>query len=163
MSGPSLRIDHVAFPCFDVAETHRFYSEVLGFELVSAMEGRSSEWGGRAFLLACFATGSGQLLDFFQVEGHERSASAGIADEIRHVALAAGSRDELAHWRARLDRYGVPFEEDAHGGRHDSIYFRDPNGVQIEITWWNRRFDAGDAQRGLALLGRWCGDAKLAP
>jgi len=163
MSGPSLRIDHVAFPSFDAAATHRFYTEVLGLELVSATEGRSPEWGDRAFLLTCFATGTGQLLDFFQVEGHERPALEGIADEIRHLALAAGSRDELVHWKRRLDRHGVPFEEDAHGGLHDSIYFRDPNGVQIEITWWNRRFDASDAQRGLALLTRWCGDAKLAP
>ncbi len=162
MSAPRLRIDHVAFPSFDAAATHRFYSEVLGFELVSAMEGRSPEWGDRAFLLTCFATSSGQLLDFFQVEGHERPAAEDLADEIRHLALATESRDEIAAWRQRLERHGVPFEEDDHGGLHESLYFRDPNGVQIEITWWNRRYGADDARRGRAILGRWTGDAKPA-
>ena len=57
----------------------------------------------------------------------------------------------------------MPYDEDSHGGLHDSLYLRDPNGVQIEITWWNRRFDADDARRGLAILGRWTGDAKPAP
>jgi extradiol dioxygenase family protein len=40
-------IDHVAHPSFDVAATHRFYSEVLGARLKAAFSGDSSEWNAR--------------------------------------------------------------------------------------------------------------------
>ena len=35
-----MRIDHIAYPCRDPFVTHRFYSEVMGLELVQAYAGR---------------------------------------------------------------------------------------------------------------------------
>lgn len=157
MDAPPLRVDHVALPCYDAAATDRFYTGVMGFELVSVLEGRSPEWGDRGFLLACYATGDGRLIDFFRVEGLERPATPGLEDEIRHLAFTTASAQELEGWRQRLAAHGIAFEEDAHGGLHDSLYLRDPNGVQIEITWWQRRYDVEDARRARDRL-----DARLA-
>jgi catechol 2,3-dioxygenase-like lactoylglutathione lyase family enzyme len=35
-----MRIDHISYPCRDPFATHRFYSEVMGLELVQAYAGR---------------------------------------------------------------------------------------------------------------------------
>src|SRR3989442_7255871 len=54
----ALRVDHLAFPSFDSARTHRFCTEVLGFPLTFAMSGLSRTWGKR-YLLTAYAVGGG--------------------------------------------------------------------------------------------------------
>src|SRR5512142_960983 len=38
--GQTMRIAHVAYPCHDPQETHRFYTRVLGLRLVQAYAGK---------------------------------------------------------------------------------------------------------------------------
>jgi len=147
----AFRFDHVALPCFEVAASRRFYEEALGLELLSATTGESPLWGGR-FLLMAFGGSGGAALDLFALEGLRRPDEA-LPAGIRHVAIAAASRAELAERRERLIQRGVWVSEPVAHGDHDSIYCFDPNGHPLEITWRHARRAEGDPRETVA---RWC-------
>src|SRR5207245_4374814 len=92
MSEPriAIRLNHVAYPTFDTPATVRFYTEVMGFRLVAALDAESEPENGarRRFLHTFFAMASGDIIAFFEVDGLERSAPDGLARWIRHLALS---------------------------------------------------------------------------
>jgi catechol 2,3-dioxygenase-like lactoylglutathione lyase family enzyme len=131
MSDVALRLDHLALPVFDAAATYRFYSEVLELPLVDAMSG--DDWGGRPWLMMFFATGSSQLLALCALRGAQPAPRDDLPEDVRHYAFSVESAALQEQWKARLRRHGVPFSEEDHGRQH-SIYFRDPNGIVLEVT-----------------------------
>jgi catechol 2,3-dioxygenase-like lactoylglutathione lyase family enzyme len=96
-------IDHLAHPSFDAAQTHRFYTEVLGARLRSATSGESPEWNAH-YLLAAYEL-EGADLDFFTYAGIVRPAPDGLPRDIRHVGLSLRSESDLARIRRRLDEH----------------------------------------------------------
>src|SRR5258708_4811472 len=111
---PTLTLDHLAFPCFDVAGTHRFYTEILGFPLVFALDGESSTWKKR-YLLAAYAIGDGRFIDFFSFDGIQRPPPDDLPKDIRHVALCVGSHEAVASWTARIVALGIEHWTEEHG------------------------------------------------
>jgi catechol 2,3-dioxygenase-like lactoylglutathione lyase family enzyme len=155
MSVSSLRIDHVAMPCFDLAATDRFYRETLGLELVYAHAGRSAEWGDRRYAIASYATAAGVALDFFALEGALKRPPDDLPADIRHVALEVGSLEALEAWRERLDADGHAYTFEEHGGAHHSLYVSDPNGHVLELTCWLARPDSAAAAEADAVVRAW--------
>jgi catechol 2,3-dioxygenase-like lactoylglutathione lyase family enzyme len=134
MKAPELSLDHLAFPSFDVGATQRFYQELLGLPLVFAYSGVSEEWGGKRYIMFAYALAAGRQLVFFGLDGAKRPPDDGLPRDIRHVALTAPSTRELDRWKRRLASREVDFWEEDHGDQW-SIYFSDPNGVLLEITY----------------------------
>ncbi len=129
---PTATLDHLAFPSFDAAATHRFYTEVMGLPLVRASSGVSAQWR-RPYLLFAYALSNGTTLGFFEFDGIERPGSDGLPRDIRHVGLNVASPNEFDRWLAKLERYCVEYAIERHiDGRH--AFFCDPNGVMFEIT-----------------------------
>ncbi|CAM2143508.1 protein of unknown function [Pararobbsia alpina] len=125
-------LDHLAFPSFNAAATHRFYTEVMGLRLVRASSGVSAQWH-RPYLLFSYELGNGTTLGFFEFEGIERPESDDLPRDIRHVGLSVPSAADFDQWLAKLDRCGVEYAIERHvDGRH--AFFCDPNGVMFEIT-----------------------------
>lgn len=154
MSVAQVRIDHLAFPSFDVAATYHFYTHVMGFRLTSAFAGTSPEWGNQRYLMATFALGSAHV-HFFAIAGMKRPRRDGLPKDIRHVALAVASRAALTAWKKRLDAHRVSYWVEDHDGA-PSLYFSDPNDVLFEVTAHRpERFDRRAAAQGLAVLRRW--------
>jgi catechol 2,3-dioxygenase-like lactoylglutathione lyase family enzyme len=148
------RVDHLAFPSFDAGETHRFYTEVLGFRLKFAVDGVSAAWGQRAYLISAYASGTTEV-HFFAVEGIARPPDDGLPKDIRHIALAVGSRRAVTAWKRRLAACGVSHWEEDHDGA-PSIYFSDPNGVMLEINCHRPEpMRRGAATAGLAVVRQW--------
>jgi glyoxylase I family protein len=149
-----LRMDHLAFPSFDAEETHRFYTEVMGFQLKTASIGQSEEWNDRKYLMTCFAAG-GIEIHFFHLEDLRRPRADGLPSDIRHVALSVESRKDFLFWKKRLAARGVPFwVEDQHG--YPSVYFSDPNGIIFEINCQRHApLRSGAALRARRALRRW--------
>ena len=127
-----LTLDHVVFPVRDAGKTLAFYGEVLGLPLVQALSGE--DWGGYPWLMLIFGLGEDREIVCVALRGAPEPNYAGLPADVRHYALTASAEADLDGWRARLQAAGVAFWEEDHGDQR-SLYFPDPDGVILEITW----------------------------
>ena len=135
-------VHHVALICRDVEETIRFYQGFLGFPLVELVENRDYPGSSHFF----FDLGNHNLLGFFDFPGHDHPAFAETVGGVQHIAISV-SAGQFATARQRLDEGGVEYLGPDRGV-DDSLYFRDPNGLGLELY----REDLG-AFNGEPLLG----------
>jgi glyoxylase I family protein len=120
-------VHHVALICRDVEETIRFYQEFLGFPLVELVENRDYPGSSHFF----FDIGNHNLLGFFDFPGHDHPAFAETIGGVQHLAISV-SGEQFAAARRRLEEAGVDYLGPDRGVE-DSLYFRDPNGVGLEL------------------------------
>ena len=119
-------VHHVALGCKDPEGTKAFYEDLLG--LTEAFSSGGEGWVEFGYELA-----NGSQLVFFkhdQSEGHFPPKS----DMDLHVALeveSAAAQDELVK---KLKVAGFAPYEIADRGVRRSVYFRDPNGLALELT-----------------------------
>lgn len=118
---------HLALICRDVEETIVFYQGLLGFPLVELVENRDYPGSSHFF----FDIGHGNLLGFFDFPGHDHPAFTETIGGIQHLAISIDP-ERFAEARRRLDEAGVA-TVGADRGLEDSVYFRDPNGTNIEL------------------------------
>ena len=118
---------HVALICRDVEETIVFYQDFLGFPLVELVENRDYAGSSHFF----FDVGNRNLLGFFDFPGHDHPAFMETIGNVQHIAISV-SPEQFAAAKARMDDAGVEYLGPDRGV-DDSIYFRDPNGVGLEL------------------------------
>jgi len=146
-------LNHIDLGTRDMEATRRFYEDVLGFPLVRA---DLVEFVGRGTMKHFFFDiGGGQLLGFMSgedVEGFSKDFDAGInrglglPHGVYHFAFNAGSEAELEAVKQRLESHDVPVRGPVdHEGWSKSIYFDDPNGLQLEYCHLTRAFVPEDA------------------
>ena len=160
-------INHLALVCRDMAETVRFYTEILGMPLYKTV---ALPDGGQHFFFDC---GGGDSVAFFWWPDAP-PAAPGIAsgkqfpDEPRS---AIGSMNHVAfnvpeekhdEYRQRLVDAGVKVlpnmvvnhddspmgvsAENHEGVFFRSVYFTDPNGIMLELAATTRAFGPGDVK-----------------
>lgn len=132
MKPPTLKLDHVVFPIRDPERTLAFYRDVLELPLVQALTG--DDWDGYPWLMMIFGLAGGQELVTVALKGAPLPDYRGLPMDVRHYALSAADEAEMDLWCARLSQQGVDFWEERHGERR-SLYFPDPDGVILEVTW----------------------------
>jgi glyoxylase I family protein len=120
-------IHHLALICRDVEETIQFYQEFLGFPLVELVENRDYAGSSHFF----FDIGDRNLLGFFDFPGHEHPAFTETIGGVQHLAISI-SPEQYEAARKKLDEAGVPYLGPDRGVE-ESMYFRDPNGVGLEL------------------------------
>jgi glyoxylase I family protein len=135
-------VHHVALICRDVEETIHFYQELLGFPLVELVENRDYPGSSHFF----FDIGNHNLLGFFDFPGHEHPAFTETIGGVQHIAISV-SAEQFTTARQRFDQTGIDYLGPDRGVE-DSLYFRDPNGVGLELY----REDLG-VFNGESLLG----------
>jgi catechol 2,3-dioxygenase-like lactoylglutathione lyase family enzyme len=130
----TLRISHPALTGRKNAETIRFYTEVLGMELVLRQPNLDYEPEEHLF----FHVGNDNFIAYFV----PRDEAANAYDDARpgsghmdHVALDVDAAS-LAEAQATLRTNGYEFEGPIDRGYERSIYFKDPNGVTVELLCW---------------------------
>jgi catechol 2,3-dioxygenase-like lactoylglutathione lyase family enzyme len=116
-----MRIDHVAYPCRDPHQTHRFYNGVLELELVQAYAGRE--------LMLVYALPSGGSLVFSASSDSDAAPVENVPWERRHVGITVDTRAELDRWLERLKEHGVHHQL----VDEERIYFADPDGLVLEL------------------------------
>lgn len=116
-------LDHIALAVRDVEESVKWYIEVLGLE-----RQHEGSWDGIPIFVGKGATG----IAFFPAS--EAQSSLGKSDPARflHLALRA-NRENFQRAQDELKERGIAFHFEDHGIAH-SIYFRDPDGHELEIT-----------------------------
>ena len=120
-------VHHLALICSDVEQTVRFYQDVLGFPLVDVMENRDYPGSTHFF----HDIGNDNLLAFFDFPGLGLGQAVEAVGAVQHVAISVDQASFEAV-RHRLDSMGLPYLGPDRG-LTNSIYVKDPDGVQIEL------------------------------
>jgi len=120
-------VHHLALICKDTEETIKFYQEFLGFPLVELVENRDYAGSNHFF----FDIGNHNLLGFFDFPGYQHPAWQETIGGVQHLALSVtqGQFDEA---KKKLEEAGIDYLGPDRGAE-DSLYFRDPNGVGLEL------------------------------
>lgn len=159
-------INHMALVCRDMAETVKFYTEVLEMPLIKTV---ALPDGGQHFFFDC---GGGAAVAFFWWP-ETPQAAPGVASvrrfpedsktavgSMNHLAFNV-AEGELSSCLTRLKEHGVPHipvvvnHDDSAmgvaGEMHEgvfvrSIYFTDPNGIMMEFAATTRVFEEADVR-----------------
>jgi catechol 2,3-dioxygenase-like lactoylglutathione lyase family enzyme len=116
-------LDHVALAVRDVERSADWYVEVLGFE--RRFQGM---WEGVPVFVARDKT----ALALFPTRSNQVNPPPRKPDGVLHLAMRANRKNFVAAQRDLTNR-GIPFHFQDHEISH-SIYFRDPDGIELEIT-----------------------------
>jgi glyoxylase I family protein len=120
-------VHHLALICSDVEQTIQFYQELIGFPLVELMENR--DYAGSTHLF--FDIGHDNLLAFFDFPGLGLQPGVESLGSVQHVAIST-TPEELERIKVRLEERDIPYLGPDRGVT-TSIYFKDPDGIQIEM------------------------------
>lgn len=124
---PGRGIHHAALICSDVEQTIQFYQDLLGFPLVELVENRDYKGSTHFF----FDLGNRTLLGFFDFPGLGLQPGVESIGSVQHIAISV-PRDRWEQLRERLNEAGVKYFG-PNEGIVESMYFKDPDGIQIEL------------------------------
>ena len=118
------RMEHVHLSVRDVDRSIAFYQRAFGFEVRhdgTGPYGRTVHVGTDRFYLAL-------------TEGGDPDAGTG---NFSHVGFVT---PDLAAFRLRLEREGIPISESAARKEGDAVYILDPDGVEIEVVGYRPEY-----------------------
>ncbi len=151
-------VSHIALAVKDIEQTHRFYTEAMGFDLVKVeIVPRKGGFARHVF----YSTGSkeDQLIAFWDLSGVPGSEELrtdicrdlGLEILTNHIAFQAEDLDDIARRKQRWLSFGRDVLEIDHGWIY-SIYTEDPDGIAVEFAVLIRPFTQADASEALELL-----------
>lgn len=125
-------INHPALIAANMEETIRFYTSVLGMRLVL----RQPNLDDPSMTHLFFDAGGGCFIAFFAPNDPNRALPRTVpgAGMMQHLALNLATPLEQA--MESLREHGVPFSGPVDRGYERSLYFRDPNGIVVELLTW---------------------------
>ena len=144
---------HLGLSTLDLDTTREFYENVLGFTAVRCDIIKVKEGGQIRHIF--FDTGRDQLIAFMEARGvpgvpAEYDAGItrglGVPSAFYHFAFEAGSEAGLEEKRNELIAKGIDVTEVVDHDWAKSIYFKDPNGIQLEFCVFTRNLNANDAR-----------------
>jgi catechol 2,3-dioxygenase len=117
------RTGHVAIRVRDLDAAKRFYGDILGMRLGMEIPGQG--------LFFRFNNYHHDLAVFKARDGAEPASKnhAGVA----HIALVADDFETVLRMYRRLREHGVPVSRTIDHGATKSVYFTDPDGIELEI------------------------------
>ena len=131
------RLHHVAVICSDYARSRRFYTEVLGLQVLAEhYRAERDSWK-----LDLGLPDGGQL-ELFSFPDPPPRPSYPEACGLRHLAFAV---DNVAACKRELEAGGVAMQDirvDEYTGRR-FVFFSDPDGLPLEL------YEAGEPPRGV--------------
>jgi len=144
---------HIGLSTLDLDKTRDFYENVLGLKPVRCDTIKVKE-GGRIRHIF-FDTGRDQLLAFMEAHGVPGvpveydagiNRGLGVPSAFYHFAFEAGSETALEEKRKELLAKGVEVTDVVDHDWAKSIYFKDPNGLQLEYCCYTRDLGENDAR-----------------
>jgi len=153
-------LGHVNIYVRNVERSHKWYEDVLGLHTYDYMPGRAAFMSAdqeQSHEVALIQVGEDALL--------QQKKQVGL----NHMAWMMHSLDDLKESYQRLQELNVPIEHVSDHGLSIGIYFRDPDGNGIEVSYelprnqWARQdkvFSGEGRSKGL-FPGPW--DEHLAP
>jgi catechol 2,3-dioxygenase-like lactoylglutathione lyase family enzyme len=117
-------VHHVALLSSDVERTIRFYQDLLGFPLIEIFENRDYRGSNHFF----FDIGNGNTIAFFDFPDLGLGAYTEVLGGLHHLAISV-TPEQWEKAKARLDAAGIDYKIES----KVSMYFRDPDGVRLEL------------------------------
>lgn len=134
-------LHHISLISQDAQRTVDFYTRVLGQRLVKQTVNFDDP--GSYHLYFGDATGRpGTAITFFELPNAPKGAP-GIGGT-HHFALQVADRNGLLQWKRRLTDLGIKVDGPYDRHYFESIYFRDPDGVILEIATQGPGFSADE-------------------
>ncbi|MGH7303083.1 MAG: VOC family protein [Candidatus Rokuibacteriota bacterium] len=144
---------HIGLSTLDLDKTRDFYENVLGFKAVRCDIIKVKEGGQIRHIF--FDTGRDQLIAFMEARGVPSvpahydagiTRGLGVPSAFYHFAFETGSEAGLDEKRRELLAKGVEVTDVVDHDWAKSIYFKDPNGLQLEFCCFTRSLNANDAR-----------------
>jgi catechol 2,3-dioxygenase len=123
---PGVDIGHVHLKVGDLERAVRFYTDVLGFEVVQ-------RWGRDAAFLS--AGGYHHHIGLNTWESRGGGPPPPGTTGLYHFAIRYPTRQALARALRRLLEHGVDLDGAADHGVSLALYLHDPDGNGIELCW----------------------------
>ena len=133
-----MRVGHLVLNVKNLAESTRFYTDILGFEI-----SRQTPTGT---FLTC-----GKIhhdLALFQAPDDALPVSSGQLG-LNHFAVQVADLDALKEVYSNLKDREVTLDHNTDHGMTSSVYFMDPDGNRVEFFCNNQ----ADPAEGLAIMG----------
>ena len=136
-------LNHVVLNVRDMEESHRFWTEMIGFRHVGTAKPRPDRPNPPPFRFYSCDHGDGRLShhDLALVENRNLPPPpaewnmVGMNMAINHVAILLPSREAWLRQLAFLQSKGVKFDRRVEHGMTHSLYIHDPNGYGIELLY----------------------------
>jgi catechol 2,3-dioxygenase len=156
-SGPvtPVGLNHLVLNVRDLEESHRFWTEILGFKQVGEIKPTPERPNPpRMRFYSGDHDGKLQHHDIALVENRELPPPPAEWDMLKapmaisHIAITLPNRDAWLRQLAYLQSRGVKFNRRVEHGMTHSLYINDPNGYGIELLYelphevWENDIDA---------------------
>lgn len=151
-------LNHLVLNVRDIEESHRFWTEILGFTQVGELHATPARPNPPRMRFYSGDHGGGQLNhhDIALVENRNLPAPPkdwslfGMPVAVNHIAITLPSREAWLEQLEYLQEKGVAFDRRVEHGMTHSLYIHDPNGYGIELLYeLPREVWAGDIDAAL--------------
>jgi glyoxylase I family protein len=132
------QIHHVAYRCKNAKETVDFYTKVMDMEFLMAMaeDQAPSTKSPDPYMHVFLDAGAGNILAFFELPNSPpMGRDPNTPDWVQHIAFRVKDEQSLTDALAQVKAAGVDVIGPIDHGIFRSIYFFDPSGNRVEITW----------------------------
>ena len=136
-NAPKLQgLHHVTWKCRDTEETIDFYEGILGLSLIRTIESDFVPSTGEfaPYKQLFFAMQDGSTIAFFDL-GDNLGTKTDTDEWVVHFAMKVADEEGLLAAREHLEANGIGVTGPIDHGFIRSIYFFDPNGLRLEITY----------------------------
>ncbi len=143
-------VNHVVLNVRDIEESHRFWTEILGFKQVGVSKRRQ----GKMRFYSGDHDGQMNHHDIALVENPDLPpppkewAMFGSPVAVNHIAITLPNREAWLKQLAFLRQMGVKFHRRVNHGMTHSLYISDPNGYGVEVLYELPREIWGDDIQG---------------
>lgn len=131
-------LNHFAYRCRDAEETRAFYEDLLGLPLAHIVRADHVPSTGEynPYCHIFFRMADNSYVAFFDLgDDVAPEPSPNTPAWVNHLALEVADRNELLAAKARLEAAGMPVLGITDHHIIQSIYFFDPNGLRVELTY----------------------------
>ena len=149
-------LNHLVLNVRDIEESHRFWTEVIGFKQVGALKPTPQRPNPpkMRFYSGDRSDGSTHHHDIALVENKnlpeppKEWSMFGPALAVNHIAITLPDRESWLKQLAYLQARGVKFNRRVEHGMTHSLYINDPNGYGVELLYdlpreiWEKDIDA---------------------
>ena len=131
-------INHLVINVRDIEESHRFWTEILGFKQVGVSTRRN---GKMRFYSGDHGGGRMNHHDIALCENPDLPAPPADWDmfktpvAVNHIAISMPNREAWLQQLAFLRSKGVKFHRCVNHGMTHSLYISDPNGYGVEVLY----------------------------